>query len=538
MGTESLNPERTQANQSEQGMAESGTVFRQAVPVQFAQNTPPPSPPASGGGGDTTLQNQSGEGGTDTVQERFRNHTLTEADLSDAWVIEELGRMSIEQLFAYRRACTDATVKTRLLTTIDARQRDPNRSYLGKKFKITGTSAVIRDTNGNALTYQRGETLPAGKRVGDQKTIPNGTEVYVTDIKPNLSYVLCEDWGWTAIDNIEGGMYNETMTLDRADFDSTDPNHKTIATPDAQVRTNTVTSTFPAAEPRAIIPQNTRVTVVERAAEDGGNVLLQMPDGTQVWTRASNISRAPAADGSHTVTDREAVIRIKSVDYAVGAGTATQGARVIVLAQSPDTTPTGKYVEVAYTKKNEAGTYVRDEARNAFWIAASDLADNWADYKSDNARWRKSDTHGTQGVYLGQMDVVTLVGADAGSGNQEVEKLSPELMGHYNTLRAQASPAGHDIRLNSGFRSFPDQQELWDANPNPARVARPGRSNHQNGIAIDINTGSFSSAMYLWMVANAPALGWIRTVDDEHWHWEYRPADAAAHGYKMPGVNP
>lgn len=534
MGTESLNPERTQAQQSEQGMAESGTVFRQAVPVQFT----PPSPPASGGGGDTTLQNQGGEGAADTVQDRFRNHTLTEADLSDAWVIEELGRMSIEQLFAFRRACTDATVKTRLLTTIDARQRDPNRSYLGKKFKITGTSAVIRDTNGNALTYQTGDTLPAGKRVGDQKTIPNGTEVYVTDVKANLSYVLCEDWGWTAIDNIEGGMYNETLTLDRADFDSTDPSHKTVATPDAQVRTNTLTTTFPGAEPRASIPQNTRVTVIERAAEDGGNVLLQLPNGTQVWTRASNISTTPAADGSFTVTDRDARIRTKSVDYAAGTGVATQGARVIVLTQSPDTTPVGKYVEVAYTKKDAAGTYVRDDARNAFWVAASELADNWADYKSDNARWRKSDTHGTQGVYLGQMDVVTLVGADAGSGNQEVEKLSPELMAQYNTLRAAASPAGHDIRLNSGFRSFPDQQELWDDNPNPARVARPGRSNHQNGIAIDINTGSFSSAMYLWMVANAPALGWIRTVDDEHWHWEHRPADAAAHGYKMPGVNP
>jgi hypothetical protein len=536
MGTESLNSEKTQAQQSEQGMAESGNVFRQAVPVQFAQNTPP-SPPASGGGGDTTLQNQA-VGGADTVQERFRNHTLTEADLSDPWVIEELGRMSIEQLFAYRRACTDATVKARLLTTIDARQRDPARSYLGKKFRITGTSAVIRDTNGNALTYRQGETLPAGRRVGDQKTIPNGTEVYVTDVKPDLSNVLCEDWGWTAIDNIQGGMYNETLTLDRAEFDSTDPNHKTIATPDAQVRTNTVTSTFPAATPRAIIPQNTRVTVVERAAQDGGNVLLELPNGSQAWTRASNISRAPAADGSFTVTDREAVIRVKSVDYAAGTGIATQGARVIVLNQSADTTPAGRYLEVAYTKKDAAGTYVRDDNRNAFWIAASDLADNWADYKSDNARWVKSDTNGTQGVYLGQMDVVTMVGAVASSGNQEVEKLSPELLGHYNTLRAQASSANHDIRLNSGFRSFPNQQELWDANPNPARVARPGRSNHQNGIAIDINTGSFSSAMYLWMVANAPALGWIRTVDDEHWHWEYRPADAAANGFKLPGVNP
>jgi LAS superfamily LD-carboxypeptidase LdcB len=82
------------------------------------------------------------------------------------------------------------------------------------------------------------------------------------------------------------------------------------------------------------------------------------------------------------------------------------------------------------------------------------------------------------------------------------------------------------------------QQALWDAFPNPGQVARPGRSNHQNGIAIDIDTGGFQTPLYLWMKAHAPDYGFIRTVSGEHWHWEHRPADAAAHGYRLPTVNP
>jgi hypothetical protein len=472
-----------------------------------------------------------------TIQERYAAHTLTKDDLTDQYVIDQFAALSIQQLFEYRRQCSDADVKAHLLTLIDGRQRDPHQSYLGKKFTISSTSAVIRDAAGNPLKYVEGDTIPTGKAVGDNKTIPNGTLVYITDIKSDLKYVHAEDWGWTAIDNIQGGMYNETLTIDRADYDSQDPNHKTIATHDCSIRTNSATTTFPLVTPAAKIPKDTKVTVLETIAEDGGNVRVNH-NGADVWTRTSNLSTTVNDDGTRTVTSTDARIRRKNVDYALGSGTIPQGDRVIILQQSQDTERVGKYVEVARTKKNTTGAYERDTDKPAVWIAASNLADNWADFKSDNARWTKSDTSGTAGLYLGQMDVVTLIGRDATSGDQEVEKLSPQLLAHYNTLRAQAATAGHDIQLNSGWRSFPDQQELWDDNPNPAQVARPGRSNHQNGIAIDINTGSFTSAMYLWMKANAPALGWIRTVDGEHWHWEQRPADAAAHGYKLPSVSP
>lgn len=473
-----------------------------------------------------------------TIQERFAAHSITQPDLADQYVIDQFAAMTIEGLFDYRRQCSDAQVKAHILTLVDGRQRDPHQSYLGKKFTISSTSAVIRDAAGNPLKYVAGDTLPAGKKVGDNKTIPNGTVVYITDIKDDLTYVFAEDFGWTSIDNIQGGMFNETLSIDVADYDSQDPNHKTIATPDCAIRNNTPQSSFPAVTPTARIPKDTKVTVLETVTADGGNVRVRMPDGSEVWTRSGNVGTTVNPDGTRTVTDADARIRRKAVVYPAAGGTMVQGDRVMILQQSTDTETPGKYVQVANTKKNAAGVYERDTDKPAVWISGSDLADNWADFKSDNARWIKSDTHATRGVYLGQMDVVRVIGRDATSGNQEVEKISPQLLAHYNTLRTQAATAGHDIQLNSGWRSFPDQQELWDDNPNPAQVARPGRSNHQNGIAIDINTGSFSSAMYLWMKANAPALGWIRTVSGEHWHWEQRPSDAAAHGFKMPSVSP
>ncbi len=59
-------------------------------------------------------------------------------------------------------------------------------------------------------------------------------------------------------------------------------------------------------------------------------------------------------------------------------------------------------------------------------------------------------------------------------------------------------------------------------------AARPGRSNHQHGQAFDLNTGGFDgNRIYDWMKKNGPRFGFIRTVNREHWHWEYRPEEAA-----------
>jgi LAS superfamily LD-carboxypeptidase LdcB len=58
-------------------------------------------------------------------------------------------------------------------------------------------------------------------------------------------------------------------------------------------------------------------------------------------------------------------------------------------------------------------------------------------------------------------------------------------------------------------------------------VARPGFSNHQNGVAVDIQVNSStSSPVYVWLKMNAKAYGFINTgasfKPPEFWHWEFR----------------
>jgi LAS superfamily LD-carboxypeptidase LdcB len=83
---------------------------------------------------------------------------------------------------------------------------------------------------------------------------------------------------------------------------------------------------------------------------------------------------------------------------------------------------------------------------------------------------------------------------------------------------------------------------LFTSNPNKfALAAEPGRSNHQNGIAFDLDVGGFDgNPVYDWLKVHGPGFGFIRTVNKEPWHWEFRPAqatDLADLGkFKLPGV--
>ena len=129
-----------------------------------------------------------------------------------------------------------------------------------------------------------------------------------------------------------------------------------------------------------------------------------------------------------------------------------------------------------------------------------------------------------------------------------------------NLIKAAAAD-GHRIGINSGYRGVKDvvvngrkyatgqltlrkqnakdrswktdamwnneKSKLWKASSgkfSPATAA-PGRSKHQNGIAIDMSTSSRTSktGMYNWLCWNAYKYGFIRTVSSEEWHFEYRP---------------
>lgn len=52
-------------------------------------------------------------------------------------------------------------------------------------------------------------------------------------------------------------------------------------------------------------------------------------------------------------------------------------------------------------------------------------------------------------------------------------------------------------------------------------VAIPGTSEHERGLALDIDTDSPAHA---WMLRHGAAHGWVRNIPAEPWHFEYRPA--------------
>jgi hypothetical protein len=102
------------------------------------------------------------------------------------------------------------------------------RSYAGKIFVVESSKAIIRDAQLKEQKYQPGEDLPPGKHVGEVKTIPQRTEITLTDIKTDSgrhTYVFAvapnggPAFGWTSAMNLEGGFKNETAGLAPSKWD-------------------------------------------------------------------------------------------------------------------------------------------------------------------------------------------------------------------------------------------------------------------------------------------------------------------------------
>ncbi len=76
----------------------------------------------------------------------------------------------------------------------------------------------------------------------------------------------------------------------------------------------------------------------------------------------------------------------------------------------------------------------------------------------------------------------------------------------------------------SGFRTMQHQQALFAQNPDPTRVAQPGYSNHQMGLAIDFaglpsTPGpATGNPIWDWLVKNAGNFGY-KNYPQEAWHW-------------------
>ena len=107
-------------------------------------------------------------------------------------------------------------------------------------------------------------------------------------------------------------------------------------------------------------------------------------------------------------------------------------------------------------------------------------------------------------------------------GNGKV--LRTDAAARFNQMKAAARRAGVTLSPVSGFRSMAQQRALYAAYKagRGNLAARPGYSNHQGGISVDISTGSYSSKTYKWLARFGRQYGFVNDVRGEPWHWTFR----------------
>jgi D-alanyl-D-alanine carboxypeptidase len=144
------------------------------------------------------------------------------------------------------------------------------------------------------------------------------------------------------------------------------------------------------------------------------------------------------------------------------------------------------------------------------------------------------------------------------NGEKVDSRIYPELQEMFNDARAQ----GYGLFVREGYRTQEEQQQLLDekieAYENEGKskseakklaeqwVAIPGTSEHQLGIAVDINadtTKSSSDDVYSWLAENAHKYGFIKRypsdktditgVINEPWHYRYVGKEAALEIYSQ-----
>ena len=100
--------------------------------------------------------------------------------------------------------------------------------------------------------------------------------------------------------------------------------------------------------------------------------------------------------------------------------------------------------------------------------------------------------------------------------------LQPAAAKAFKKMVAAAAHAGIQLGANSGFRTMAEQTRLWNQfGHDRNRVAPPGFSNHQNGVAMDISgvNGRGTRADH-WLLANSGRFG-FRNYPAEAWHYDF-----------------
>lgn len=129
--------------------------------------------------------------------------------------------------------------------------------------------------------------------------------------------------------------------------------------------------------------------------------------------------------------------------------------------------------------------------------------------------------------------------------------LRSEAANQLQTMRNDAAAAGIAFEISSAYRSYAGQVSTYNhwvaVNGSAAAAdtvsARPGYSEHQTGLVVDLKVGACvldcfgGTAQYNWLVENAANYGFIQRYpaglsaitgySTESWHWRYVGAPTA-----------
>lgn len=106
-----------------------------------------------------------------------------------------------------------------------------------------------------------------------------------------------------------------------------------------------------------------------------------------------------------------------------------------------------------------------------------------------------------------------------------MEGLRPEVLSNFDAMVAEYKQRGgkHPVNVNRAFASY-EQQEALFKKYGPGRAARPGRSAHNFGVAIDIDRAAANEMAEMGLLDK---YGFDRPVRGEPWHLQVKGVSAA-----------
>lgn len=128
---------------------------------------------------------------------------------------------------------------------------------------------------------------------------------------------------------------------------------------------------------------------------------------------------------------------------------------------------------------------------------------------------------------------IKLVGGAKSRGEESWSRLDPELKSRLNAMYEDMPDSiKEQVGITSGWRSTQLQAQLYAAARDKRMVARPGRSRHEKGTAVDLAAGDMqgfgNSAAYKWMQQNKQKYGLEHLGQPgargpwEPWHWQLK----------------